>query len=160
MEVRIKHEVGELRTAVNDRLALHESKFEDFTTVVKERLDLHESKLEGFKTVVNERFELHETKLDNVATAIKERSMLHETMLDSLETTAQRQYQALSAQMENLAVSFKSMHETQNRLERRMETQPDRLITIHTRMTWAIIGSAAVAGICLAAGWLLKMLSA
>ncbi|MCY4535638.1 MAG: hypothetical protein OXB91_09760 [Bryobacterales bacterium] len=164
--------IEDFKTGVNDRLDLHESRFEAFKTSVNDRLDLHESRFEDFKTGVNDRFNRHESRLENFTSKVNDRLDLHDGKIGALEGTVAAldgKVAALDSKVEDLktivnrwfdsqAVSLNLMAEGQNRLERRMETQLDRVVTTHIRMTWAIIGSAAFAGLCFVVGWLWKML--
>ncbi len=149
----------DFKTGVNDRLDLHESRFEDFKTGVNDRFDLHESRFEDFKTGVNDRLDLHESRFENFTTSVNDRLDLQDGKIGALDGKLEDFKTTVDRWFDTQAASFKSMAEAQNRLERRMETQLDRLITTHMRMTWAIIGSAFFAGLCFVVGWLWQMLS-
>ena len=165
VEDKIERAMAGLKTAVNDRLDLHESKFENFTTAVNDRLALNESRLKDFTTKVSDRFALHQSQFKAFTSSVNDRLNLHEEkigVLDgkvgALDGKIEDFNTSVHRWFESQATSFGLMAEAHDRLERRMDSQMDRLITSHMRMTWAIIGSAAFAGLCFAVGWLWKML--
>ena len=110
---------------------------------VNDRLDLHDGKIGVLQGTV--------AALDGKVAALDSKVAALDSKVEDLKTIVNRWF-------DSQAVSLNLMAEGQNRLERRMETQLDRVVTTHIRMTWAIIGSAAFAGLCFVVGWLWKML--